>query len=76
MKPGEIVGVAEIDHLRALRNGDVPSRIDDFSILHNHHAVLDQGVRFSIEQSRPFNNYHTVLRARHCHRNGQHDYSD
>jgi hypothetical protein len=46
------VGIAEIDHLRTLRNRDIRTCIDNLVALDKHHSVLNQRARFSIEQSR------------------------
>src|SRR4051794_3616566 len=47
-------GVAEIDHLGVSGRGQVASRIDDLVSLNNDDAVLHERVRFSIKQTRRF----------------------
>ena len=46
--------VAEVDHLRAARDRQVASCIDNLIALHDNDTVLHERVRFAVEESRRF----------------------
>ena len=46
--------VAEVDHLRAARDRQIASRIDNLIALNDHHGVLHERVRLTVKESRRF----------------------
>src|SRR5437588_2949538 len=53
-EPGRKRRVAEIDHLRALRDGQVAAGISNLVALDDNNAVRHQRLRFAVEESSGF----------------------
>src|SRR5437762_5191131 len=53
-EPGRKRGVAEVDDLRALRDREIATGIDDFVALNDDDAVRNERFRFAIEKARGF----------------------
>ena len=46
--------IAQVDHLRAARDWQIASRIENLIALHDHDGVLHERVRFTVKESRRF----------------------
>jgi hypothetical protein len=55
-EPWRECGVPEINHLRVGWRGQIASRIHNLIALNNNHAITRECIRFSIEQTRRFQN--------------------
>ena len=54
MKPGAKRCVAKIDHTCRTGDRQIAFCINNLVAFHDHHAVLQEGVRFTVEYSRSF----------------------